>query len=197
MGAELKIRLMLWVPFFPAGFQPTASFVGLAYKGTVLSHHSLSLVITGGLWQFWQEILTCPAELFLLLKLILLLNAELVAHPSSCLKLPVILLSATHNIARWGNCELCFFLTCLYASLFLLSIFKVEHGEKHWGLPTVQFQMTSSWNYSIAQRKNWHLAGVNLGPRMCLLPGWWKFMQIVGLKNPPIIYTLRCALFAK
>lgn len=140
MGAELKIRLMLWVPFFPAGFQPTASFVGLAYKGTVLSHHSLSLVITGGLWQFWQEILTCPAELFLLLKLILLLNAELVAHPSSCLKLPVILLSATHNIARWGIVNYVSFWRACMPPFSFSQFLKWSMGKSIGGCPQCNFR---------------------------------------------------------
>lgn len=49
--------------------------------------------------------------------------------------------------------------------------------------------MTSSWIYCLPQRRSWHLARVTLGPGMCLLPSWWKFMQIIGLKNPTIIYT--------
>lgn len=174
-GAELAVRLMLWVPFAPAEFQNAASFVGLGFKVAILSWHSLSLVITDGMWQFCGEILTSPAVLFLLLQLLLLLNAELVACPGSCLKDAIIPLWIAYSIARQGmgdHVDRGVFFVCSVFVVMLVCLFSHflnETGDGGRGeLPTPQI---SSWKYSIAQRRNSPLGqdhvfcqpGVNLG----------------------------------
>lgn len=176
-GAELAVRLMLWVPFAPVEFQNTASFVGLGFKVTILSWQSLSLVITDGIWQFWGEILTSPAVLFLLLQLLLLLNAELVAHPVSCLKVAVIPLSAAYIIVRWGIMWTGIFsvmLVCLF--FFLFSHFlQWNMGEK-----LGEFAHTTSSDDLFMEILR---QGTDTWARSMSLPTWWKPRQITMLKN--------------
>lgn len=179
-GTELAFRPMLWLPVALVELQNTASFVRLRFKVTVWSWHRFSLVITDSIWQFWGEILTSPAVFFSIITMLLLLNAELAAHPVSCMEVAIVPLSTGYNIARWVivGTGIFLFLAYWYVSFSVLSFFEVKYGEK-----LGEFSHITTFDDLFMEIPHTSEKELTFGPGTCLLPTWWKLKQSVMLKN--------------